>query len=181
MDKAFDPETVRALGLTEREPGVLVCSGDCAYADRTLVEGLQRYAAGRPNQRGRVLFHGDENDGLHEMLIAARGMTVWPPHINEGGAKSWTVLDGAIAYVQYTSPGDIVDLRRLACDEADVPSFFRLSAERWHTIVPLSEMPVYLETKRGPHRRTRFAEWGPQSQDDPGGQQLLEAVRSLGP
>ena len=177
----IDSGLVEALQLTEREPGVLVCEGDIGYADQALVEGLKQYAAARPAGRARVMFHRDAADGLHEMLIAARAMTIWPPHLNEGGAKSWTVLDGAIAYVQYTPPGDIADIRHLAPAGSHAPSFFRLSAQLWHTIVPLSDMSVYLETKRGPHRQTRFADWGPQSPDDEAARELLERVQKLEP
>jgi cupin fold WbuC family metalloprotein len=175
----IDRQLMREYGLTEREPGILTCRGEVARADRTLIDALKRYAGSTTKGRARILFHGDESDGLHEMMIAAPRMTLWPPHINEGSAKSWTVLDGEIAFVQYAAPGDITAVRRLAADGVRGAAFFRLSAERWHTIVPLSEMPVFIETRRGPHLKTRFADWGPQTEDHPDMEALRQAINAL--
>ena len=179
MERFFNPKLVSMLELSERAPGVLACNNPMARIDRDVVAALKRYAVSTPKGRARILFHENDASALHEMLIAAPRMTIWPPMLNERPPQSWSVLEGEIAFIRYAPPGEIVDAVRLAANDESSPSFLRFAAEEWYTMVPLSQMVVYLETKRGPHVETRFADWGPQSSEDPKSEVLFDALREL--
>lgn len=179
MENFFNPKLLSMLDLTEREPGVLMCKSSAGQVDRQVIAALKSYAGSTPKGRARILFHSGDTALLHEMLIAAPRHTIWPPMLNDRPPQSWTVLEGDIALVRYVPPGEIVDVVHLAANDDEAPSFLHFSAEEWYTMVPLSPMAVYIETKLGPHTQTQFAEWGPQSRHDPSSQILLDKLRSL--
>lgn len=176
VSRAFDECFASTPGFEERQPGIVVAPGDANVFGRSAVEALKVYAAACPNGRARILLHGQGSDALHEMVIAAPAFTVWPPLLNDRAPQSWFVLDGELAFVRYKPHGEVVDLHRLSSGGVTGPFFLRFSARDWYTTVPMSEMTVYLETKRGPHGLTTFADWGPQSNTDPAGMALIEML-----
>lgn len=167
------------LGLEERQPGVLISVGEAVEYGKPTVDALKRYAQSLPQKRARILLHGHESDPLHEMLIVAPGMTIWPPLLNERPPQSWLMLEGRMAFIEYEPPGNIVRTLCLDAEGSMNPSFLRFTRTSWYTTVPLSSIVVYLETKPGPHVQTKFADWGPQSRDDPAAQALISALEAL--
>ena len=167
------------LGLTERQPGVLLCVREPQTYGQPIIDALKEYAASLPSKRARILLHGDESNHLHEMLIVAPAMTIWPPLLNERPPQSWLVVEGALAFIRYEEPGTIVETKLLAANSSEAPSFLRYSDPGWYTTVPLSEQTVYLETKPGPHVQTQAAPWGPQSADDPGAEELIRRLDAM--
>ena len=167
------------LGLTERQPGVLLCTREPQTYSQPIVDALKAYAAALPNKRARILFHGDESNHLHEMLIVAPAMTIWPPLLNERPPQSWLVVEGALAFIRYEEPGTIVETELLASNSSSAASFLRYSDLGWYTTVPLSAQTVYLETKPGPHVQTQAAPWGPQSADHPAAADLLDRLNAM--
>ena len=143
-----------------------------------LVRSLKTYAQSRPSKRARICMHEDESDRLHEMLIAAPRHAIWPPHRNDSGPKSWLIFEGAIAIVIFDENHDFEEHWTLDANAANGLRFLRLSGTRWHTILPLSESAVYLETALGPYRKTTFADWGPQMYGDREADRLIQWVET---
>ncbi len=168
-----------AIGLRERQTGVLISTGDISTYDQACVDALKTYAASLPKKRARILFHGDETNILHEMLIVAPALTIWPPLLNARPPQSWLMVEGQMAFVRYEPPGTILDTKLLCAKGERGASFLRFSEPSWYTTVPLSEQTVYFETKPGPHVETEFADWGPQSHDDPNAADLLARLARI--
>lgn len=167
------------LDVVEISPGVLRSSAGVAIVTEPVVAALKSYAQASARGRARILFHESESSLLQEMLIAAPGFTVWPPILNSNAPQSWTVMEGALAFVRYRPPGEIVDLRVVDA-AAGKAACVRFAQDDWYTTVPLSPMTVYLEIKRGPYQATTLAQWGPQSADDPQAALLFDKLRALG-
>ena len=64
-------------------------NGDIVRYGKPTVEALKKYAQSLPQKRARILLHGHESNCLHEMLIVAPQLTIWPPLLNERPPQSW--------------------------------------------------------------------------------------------
>ncbi|MEM8690129.1 MAG: hypothetical protein AAGF81_22590, partial [Pseudomonadota bacterium] len=106
-------------------------------------------------------------------------LTIWPPLLNERPPQSWHLIEGDLAFIKYAPPGEILDITLLSARSHTAPSFLRYSGTGWYTTVPLSAQTVYLETKPGPHKETKFADWGPQSSSDPLALPLIQKLKAL--
>lgn len=172
----FDQADIGALRLVERKPGLVFSQSELGTIGPRLIASLKRYAKAQPAKSARICMHESEDNRIHEMLIAAARHTIWPPHRNEFGAKSWLAFDGSVVVVLYGENRECEGHLRLEADNPQGFKFLRLSAGKWHTILPVSEYAVYLETALGPYRKTTFADWGPQMYGDRESARLIERI-----
>ncbi len=142
-------------------PEVLAATGDLPTVTWADVEALKTRAQAGDRGRARILLHGDPEALQHEMVIVMSRGQYLPPHRNDLGAKSYVVLAGAFVLVRFNDDGTLRDHRRLAIGRDGTPFMARLQHPVWHTCIPVTGQAVYLESGRGPHRRTRFADWAP--------------------
>ncbi|MEQ9560266.1 MAG: WbuC family cupin fold metalloprotein [Rhodospirillales bacterium] len=170
-----------AKRFRENTPGVLSATEGVTTVDADIITGLKDYARSMPQQRARILMHHGHDALIHEMLIAAIEYTLWPPLFNNWGSQSWHVLEGEIAFVEYAPEGDIIEIRIISALRSGLPTYLRLASEAWYTIVPLTGMSVYLETRQGPFQDLPRADWGPQgSLTDPRSAGLRARLKELG-
>ena len=165
------------VGTVERSSGVLLPLDGHVVIGAEFVNGLRRYARCQNSGRARLLLHGDETNPLHEMVIAARPFTLWPPHRHDGDGQSWTAVHGTIAYVEFEGSNEISDIIIL-----DPRKRFHLRQvkRKWYTIVPLTDMSVYLETRLGRPHGSIFSDWGFETWDHPLGEKLQTSLSALG-
>ncbi len=145
---------------------------------RETLAALERQA--RANGRGqcRLLLHGDRDEILHEMIIVVVGRPYIRPHMNERGAKSFHMLRGEMMVVVFGDDGT-VDRCQALRDTGDF--LFRLSASAFHTVIPITESVIFVETALGPHRKTRYADWAPASDDGDAAEDYFDTLwRDLG-
>jgi len=116
-------------------------------------------------EKARALLHGKPNAVLHEMLIIHSFGQYIQPHINERSSKSFLVFEGEMVVVVYDESGDIRDHFRLCKLGSESPFFARLNESLYHTVVPLTDQVVFLETVMGPHTETRYAIFAPSPDD----------------
>jgi len=115
--------------------------------------------------KARVLLHGSPENELHEMLIVHSFGQYIRPHINDHSAKSFLVLDGAMVVVMYRDEGTINDHVHLGEFGSNAPFLLRLEEPVFHTIVPISNTVIFLETIKGPHMETHYAPFAPAPND----------------
>ncbi|WP_376967315.1 WbuC family cupin fold metalloprotein (plasmid) [Azospirillum sp. A26] len=144
--------------LTEE---VLAATEDLSTVTPADLESLKGRAAAAPRRRARILLHGDPAASRHEMLIAMGLGQYLPPHRNESGAKSYTLLEGALVLVRFDDDGTVRDHQWLAGNRPSVPFMARFERPVWHMCLYVSDPVVYIEHVPGPHTATRFADWAP--------------------
>lgn len=83
------------------------------------------------------------------------------PHLNARSAKSFLVVDGAMEVVLFDASGGVYRHQRLERGRAAGTFLIRLSEPCYHTIIPVTETIVFVETSIGPHTCTIYAEWAP--------------------
>lgn len=146
------------------DDAVEVAASPIVVVDDALIDRTIARARRAPRGRARVLLHPGADDLLHEMVIALPRESCDVPHINFKSGKSFHVLRGEMAVMVFADDGSEVRPVRLGESPASRGRMVRLNEPRWHTIIPLSDGVVFVETIIGPFTGNRFAPWSP----DPG-------------
>ena len=135
---------------------VLLYSGNTlALSDRAVNE-VKILAKKSTKLRGRVLLHPNNQDSIHEMLICLPLGSFDMPHINFKSAKSFTLINGECSVVCFSDDGTKLFHHHMA---KDANFFVRLQTPNWHTIIPLSDEVVFIETILGPFTGNLFPDW----------------------
>lgn len=137
-------------------PAVWLGAEGLQVVSSQLIADLSAVAAERG--RARMLLHRDRGDPLQQMVIALRGRAYIRPHLNDRGFKSWHVLRGQLLFCVFAKDGRLRDSSVLGADSA---AAVRLNEPVYHTLVPLSDVAVYIETCSGPFLGTTYADWAP--------------------
>ncbi len=110
-------------------------------------------------KRARILLHPQTDDSLHEMLVALPRESCDVPHINFKSGKSFHIVRGEMAVMVFSDDGKKTVSYRLKAGDSGLQRMLRLNKASWHTIIPLSEYAVFIETISGPFIGNQFAPW----------------------
>jgi cupin fold WbuC family metalloprotein len=148
--------------------------GPLIEVDEATIAMLVAAAGDEPRRRARLNLHNNDDDLLHEMIIAFRKDSLNLPHRHVGKSESMHVMRGRVDIVVFDDEGAEIRRIRLYGPEFKVgehrPSVFRMSAPLWHTVIPLDEVVVVHETTNGPFRAGKNMEvppWAPSELDLP--------------
>ncbi|OQA34725.1 MAG: hypothetical protein BWY57_00287 [Betaproteobacteria bacterium ADurb.Bin341] len=151
--------------LREISVAVEVADSPFVLVGEMLIDRTVARAQRAPQRRARVLLHPGQEDSLHEMLIALPRESCDVPHINFKSGKSFHVVRGEMAVMIFSDDGSEVTPCRLGAGTTAPSRMVRLNRPSWHTIIPLSDYVVFIETIIGPFTGNRFAEWAPSPDD----------------
>ena len=153
--------------MTRVSDEVLASTGDVVTVNRQDLEGLKRAAAASPRKRFRLCAHQSVVDDLHEMVVVLSRETYVRPHKHLGKSESFHLVEGELLVVLFDEAGAITQVIAMSPPTGGGSWFYRLSASRYHAVMPLSEMVVFHETTNGPFRRedTVWAPWAPAEED----------------
>ena len=149
------------LGFSEQSPEVFVANGPFPKLRDDHLAFLRARAAANASRKCRLLLHRSANDSLHEMLIVHGKGKYIRPHKNAASSKSFHIVEGALACVLFSDTGEVVDRFRMGEPASGDVFRVRLSDGAFHTLIPLSDWAVYVETILGPFRSTPYAPWAP--------------------
>jgi cupin fold WbuC family metalloprotein len=150
-----------------------------AVVDGAVLADLKSRALASGGGTVRLCLHRSPGDAVHEMLIAHRRGLYVRPHRHDADVESFLVLDGRMWVVFFDEAGR--PTRRLALGPPGGGGSFlcRVEAGRWHTMLPLTEAVVFLETTQGPFRgaaHSTFADWAPPPDDEAAVERYMEAL-----
>ena len=157
----FDQVAPLASEFAELSPAVEVAITPFVVVDEAMIDRTVARARNAPNRRARVLLHPGQEDSLHEMLIALPLESCDVPHINFKSGKSFHIVRGEMAVMLFADDGSEVLPCRLGASPTDSRRMVRLNQPCWHTIIPLTDYVVFIETIIGPFTGNQFAEWSP--------------------
>lgn len=157
----FDQAAPLGSVFAELSAAVEVATSPFVVVDEALIDRTIARARNAPHRRARVLLHPGQEDALHEMLIALPRESCDVPHINFKSGKSFHIVRGEMAVMLFADDGSEVLPCRLGASPADSRRMVRLNQPYWHTIIPLTDDVVFIETIIGPFTGNRFAEWSP--------------------
>lgn len=168
-------------GATFRELGaaVEVATSPFVVVDEALIDRTIARARQAPQGRARVLLHPGQDDSLHEMVIALPRESCDVPHINFKSGKSFHAVRGEMAVMLFADDGREVTPCRIGEGTSGQGRMVRLNRPYWHTIIPLSDYIVFIETIIGPFTGNRFAAWAPQSEDTVRWSEFADSLRVI--
>ena len=113
----------------------------------------------------RLCLHEGPHERFHDMIIAQHKGGYHRPHKHADKGETWSLMQGAMAAFVFAADGTVTDARRL---DADGQFLYRVGDAQFHTLIPLSDIVVYHESKPGPFTGpgdSEFATWAPDGKD----------------
>jgi len=141
---------------------VFVASGPIVRLGSEEIDFLKRQAWLSPRRRARICAHNDD-DAIHEMIIAISSSSYIRPHRHLGKSESFHVVDGSVDIVMFDDDGSITDVVELGDRNSGRNFYYRLSESRFHMPLSRADMLVIHEVTNGPFDRDRtvFAPFAP--------------------
>ena len=160
--------------------------GPLIEVDDAMIEMLVEASGTEPKRRARLNLHNNDDDLLHEMIIAFRKDSLNMPHRHVGKSESMHVMRGRVDVVIFDDDGRESRRVRLCAKGRGMPSatiglpcVFRMAAPLWHTVIPLDDVVVVHETTNGPFQPGRNMEvppWAPAESELAGWVEALRAA-----
>ena len=158
-----DDDRICRLDLAGRSPAFFCLTTPLAV-DGTTLEMLLAYARDSGTDV-RLCLHQSPQDHFHSMLIVQHKASYHWPHRHIDKGETWHMVAGELGAFVFDDVGGIIDARRLS------PAgqfLYRIGDGQFHTVVPLTDLVVYHESKPGPFRGSDdsiFAPWAPNGGD----------------
>lgn len=115
--------------------------------NRSIISELKRVAGKFGGRDVRLCLHRGPEAPLHEMIVLGRASKYYRAHKHMKKEESFHMLEGKMGVVCFTDEGKVLDSCILDHEEDFI---YRVSANTYHTVIPLTEMVVYKESKLGP-------------------------------
>lgn len=161
--------------------GVIFNTDEVAKVDGAVIGDLKRAALAAPAGTVRLCLHRSTGDAVQEMIIVHRKGAYVRPHKHEGETESFHIIDGAMLVVLFDDDGNEIDRFEMGERPAGGCFVCRLEKGRWHTMIPLTDTVVFLETTAGPFRgaeHNTFADWAPDPGDTAGVDRFMKSLRA---
>ena len=141
--------------------------GDIIEICPNQLTALKEAASASPLRRSRISLHQCHDDRVQEMVIAFCRDTYNRPHRHRYKSESFHVIEGRVLIVFFDEFGVPTRKVHLGAPGSGMPFLYRLSSDRWHTVIPLDEHVIIHETTTGPFApgSTEFADWSPDGSD----------------
>lgn len=98
--------------------------------------------------RSRINFHNNDDDKVHEMIIAMRRDTEIRIHKHICKSESFNVIEGKLAVILFLD--NLLTESKVIILENNYNPYYRLNNNYYHLVIPLSEIVVMMETTNGP-------------------------------
>ena len=158
---------------------VFFSTGTVVRINKAVVDDLKDKALASPDTTVRLCLHQSLDDAVQEMIIVHVRGTYVRPHRHDAETESFLVLEGSMLVIFFDDNGKETD--RLMMGEKDSGYSFvcRITPGQYHTMIPLSETVVFLETTQGPFDRdahNTFPSWAPGTDDILGAKQFFASI-----
>ena len=166
-----DPESVRID--PEARTLAFFCKKKPLQVDRKLILQLKEALIERDVQAMRLCLHESPDAAFHEMIVLERKGNWHRPHRHPTKGESYHIIEGKLAAITFDNDGSV----NSACVMEPNGSFMhRMEADTYHTLITLSDLVIYCESKPGPFVRENnliFADWAPD------GEQVADFIQNL--
>ena len=131
------------------------------------IKFIKQRAQLNERKRARICAHRNNDDPLHEMIIAISDSSYIRPHRHNGKSESFHIIEGVVDVVMFDDSGAVIDVVKLGKAGSGRNSFYRLSESMYHTVLVRSDMLVMHEVTNGPFspEQTEMAPFAPDEND----------------
>ena len=122
----------------------------------------------------RLCLHDDPKSKHHDMIILERDGHYPRPHMHLTMGETFNVLEGEIGVCLFDDVGNVLETNILS--PGDV---YRMGTKVFHSLIPLTEIVIYHESKPGPfHRENNMpASWAPDGTDKMLAMKFLQKIK----
>ena len=131
---------------------VIFSEDDLFTLTEDVIEKLVSMAQKAELKRSRICLHHANDHLLHQMIIVFVKGTEVPIHRHHNKAESFHMIKGKLKLIFYDDNGN--ETESIVLEEpggcSGAPYIFRLSSDRWHKVVPLTDITIVHEITTGP-------------------------------
>ncbi len=131
--------------IYEKAKGVFYSDSSPKLITQSHVEEVVRLARDNHYNLCRICYHDNEESQLMLMLIAVLNKFIYPPHRHQWKDESYHILRGKCVYKQF------IDSDTVSAEfELTTGQTFLNTDRSYHSLYPLTDELVFLETAVGP-------------------------------
>ena len=131
------------------KPGVFYPRNSPSFFDDLTILDLIDYSQANNLQISRICMHPDEDVKHMLMLIVVLDKFVYPPHKHDWKYESYSIIRGSCMFQRFTDNASLIDSQNLHSG-----STLYNNSYCFHSIRPLTDILVYLESTNGPFLNT---------------------------
>jgi len=153
------------------------CKISPLLVDNRVVRQLKDYSRAHGGANIRLCLHSGPKASFHQMIILERRGRYCPPHKHPKKPESLHHISGDFGVFVFNENGRLLGAERL---RAGGNFIFRVEADCFHMVMPLSGIAIYHECKPGPFlgkSDTMFAPWAPDGNDAVAMRHFLDDLR----
>ena len=137
--------------LNKLSDGVYQLSEEYSVLTEDLIEFLKKDCLNNQKKRSRINFHRSSDSLVHEMMIAMHNTTEIDVHAHHNKSESFHLIEGDICVVLFRG-NTSKELDRIYLSAKKLPSYYRMNADIYHLVIPISEITIIHETTQGPFK-----------------------------
>ena len=141
------------MKIEQKGAGVYYLSNN-AKLDKKGIKWLEEKMRDENLNLARVCLHENEESQLMAMVIMIRNRFTYPAHRHIWKDECYSIIEGSCKYVEYSNNGKIISTHDL-----EAGCTFLNKEKRFHTLVPTSDILVFLESTTGPFIGSRKLEF----------------------
>ena len=155
------------MAFTQKNPEVFITNSAIVTVSPEDISFLKKQATTNPRKRARICAHRDNQETVHEMIIAIADSSYIRPHMHMGKSESFHIIEGEADVALFEEDGTLSQVIRLGAPGTGKNPFYRLSEPRFHTVLVRSDILVMHEVTTGPFIReqTLTAPFAPDEAD----------------
>lgn len=143
------------MTLIKQNEHVFLTDDSFTRIDRKDIEFLKKQSKLTNRKRARICAHKENDDIVHEMLIAFHSDSYIHPHKHVNKTESFHILEGVVDIIIFDDEGEIRDVIELGEPESGKAFFYRLTNDMFHTLLIKTEYLVLHEVTNGPFDRSQ--------------------------
>ena len=137
------------------------CISNPVRVDEEILAELKEISAKNGDTNVRLCLHEGPDAEFHEMVILERRSNYYRPHKHLAKGESYHIIEGTQGVVIFDQDGTVIDRCIL---EPRGDTIYRVGANMFHAVMPLSDLIIYHEAKPGPfipEKDSVFPKWAP--------------------
>lgn len=138
------------IPFKEITPEVFVADSPIVTIGENEIVFLKKKAVANERKRARICAHRDNQDLLHEMVVAIAKSGYIRPHKHRGKSESFHIIEGEVDVAVFDDSGQVTNVIELGVLGSGKSPFYRLSESLFHTVVVRSDILVMHEVTNGP-------------------------------
>jgi len=147
--------------------GVFVAQDPIVKIGSDEIDFIKAQSAVNDRKRARICMHKNNEDSLHEMVIAISAKSYIHPHKHPTKSESFHVIEGEVDVVVFDDAGEVSGIFELGDPTTNKAFFYRLDQCLFHTLLLKTNYLVVHEVTNGPFLRENplLAPWAPPEGD----------------